>query len=236
MPKRYGYIIEQIADMDNLRAADREAQEGKVKKNRYIRRHNLRAEEDLQDLRGMILTLRFPDPGYTSMTVVSDAGKRREIVKQSYFPWRILHHAIMRVIGPVLYRSLIYDTFACIKGKGLHFGVRRMKAMLRRYPHNAWFWKTDYKKFYQSIPHEAIRKALRRKFKDEKFMLLLEKTLFTYDSGEDILNILRDEEDRKQRSANWLIHQPAPGQSGRKLHRSLFERAPEGKVLPALLR
>lgn len=47
MPKRKGYILEKIADMDNLRAADREAQSGKVTKNRFIRMHNEHAEDDL---------------------------------------------------------------------------------------------------------------------------------------------------------------------------------------------
>lgn len=40
-PKRVGYILERIAEINNLREADREAQDGKVKKNRFIRRHNL---------------------------------------------------------------------------------------------------------------------------------------------------------------------------------------------------
>lgn len=117
MTKRRGFLIEQIADMDNLREADRDAQDGKVKKNRFIRRHNEHAKDDLEALREMILTLNFPDPNFSIMTVVSDAGKRRDIAKQSYFPWRILHHAIMRVIGEELYKSLILDTSACIKGK-----------------------------------------------------------------------------------------------------------------------
>ena len=39
MVKRKGYILEQIADMDNLRAADHDAQSGKMKKQakRYSR-------------------------------------------------------------------------------------------------------------------------------------------------------------------------------------------------------
>lgn len=62
MTKRRGFLIEQIADMDNLREADRDAQDGKVKKNRFIRRHNEHAKDDLEALREMILTLNFPDP------------------------------------------------------------------------------------------------------------------------------------------------------------------------------
>ena len=72
----------------------------------------------------------------------------------------------MRVIEEDVYRNLIYDTSACIKGKGLHFGVRRMKRFLHRYPEYKWFVKTDFKKFYQSILHElnccCIEKEIQR--------------------------------------------------------------------------
>lgn len=209
MPKRIGHIFEQIADMDNLRAADKEAQAGKVKKNRYIRRHNLRAEEDLRMIQEMILTLSFPDPGFSDMVVHNDSGKERKIARQNYVPWRIVHHAIMRVIGPDLYRNLIADTFSCVPGKGIHYGVKRVKMMLRRYPEYKYFWKADYKKYYQSIPHEVAMQALRRKYKDEKFLKLVEIAIFNYDSGQVILDMLDDErQKRSARSAHRRVSKP----------------------------
>lgn len=214
MPKRKGFLIEQIADMDNLREADKDAQAGKVKRNRFIRRHNEHAKDDLEALREMILTLKFPEPDYSIISLVSDAGKRRDIAKQKYFPWRILHHAIMRVIGEDLYKSLILDTSACIKGKGLHFGVKRMKMFMRRYPEYKWFVKTDFKKFYQSIPHEVLLNGLRRKFKDERFINLIDIAILSYDSEEEFIDILENEELRKERCTDWSIHKPAT----RKLH------------------
>ena len=214
MPKRKGFLIEQIADMDNLRDADKDAQAGKVKRNRFIRRHNEHAKDDLEALREMILTLKFPEPDYSIISLVSDAGKRRDIAKQKYFPWRILHHAIMRVIGEDLYKSLILDTSACIKGKGLHFGVKRMKMFMRRYPEYKWFVKTDFKKFYQSIPHEVLLNGLRRKFKDERFINLIDIAILSYDSEEEFIDILENEELRKERCTDWSIHKPAT----RKLH------------------
>lgn len=192
----------------NLREADKEAQDGKVKKNRFIRRHNLHPEEDLRALQLMILTLDFPAPDYSVMRVKSDAGKVRDIVKQKYFPWRILHHAIMRVIEEDVYRNLIYDTSACIKGKGLHFGVRRMKRFLHRYPEYKWFVKTDFKKFYQSILHELIVAALRRKFKDERFIKLIEIAVLSYDSGTELVDVLENEVERKKRCSDWSIYKP----------------------------
>lgn len=235
-PKRAGCIIERIADIDNLRDADREAQSGKVKKNRFIRRHNEHAEADLRELQIMILTLEFPPCDYEFMDVVSDAGKLRHIAKQKYHPWRILAHAIMQIVGPYIYRSLIYDTFACIKGKGLHFGVKRMKMMLRRYPEYKWFWKTDYKKFYLSIPHDIIRDALRRKFKDGRLIALMDIAVFSYESGNEITDALNEELRRKERCANRGIHKPADRKLRRKRNRPSCEREDAREMLPAVLR
>jgi len=226
MTKRRGYILEQIADMDNLRKADLDAQSGKVRKNRFIRRHNEHAEEDLQKLRRMILELDFPPVQYDMMLVHNDSGKTREIARQNYYPWRILHHAIIRVIGKDIYHYLIDDTFACIPGKGLHYGVKRLKMFLRRYPEYKWFWKTDYKKYYQSIPHDMLLAALRHKFKDERFIKLIEMTILSYDSGETVRTALMEEnERRKKRDNHRRIHKPASGRLCGQSYRTSHEGA-----------
>jgi len=235
MPKRIGHIIEQIADMDNLRWADKEAQAGKVKKNRHIRRHNLHAESDLLELRRMILEIDFPDPCYMDMELHNDSGKDRHVAKQKYYPWRILHHAIMRVIGEALFKSLIYDTFACIVGKGLHHGVKRLKMFLRRYPEYKYFWKADYKKYYQSIPHDVAMIPFRRKFKDERFLKLMEIAIFNYNSGQEIIDMLEDEQLKKERHSHRRISEPANREFHCEQDRSSDEREAACQMLSPIL-
>lgn len=230
-PKREGYVIERIASIENLIAADNEAQKGKRKRrierngkvvlvtNRYIRLHNQRRMQDLRELQLMILTLEFPPCVFTAQEIMTDAGKIRVIVKQNFYPWRILHHAILRVIEPKVYCSLIPGTFACIKGRGLHYGVKLLKKMLRRHPEWKWFWKTDFKKFYQSIPHELIKSEFSALFKDRHFLRLIETVLFKYDSGEEIIQILIDETERTERNAHWCCHKSDDRQSHRKKNR-----------------
>jgi hypothetical protein len=97
MPKRKGYIIEKVADMDNLRqAADESQKGGKASRNFFIRQFNSEREKKLLELRQMILTLTFPDPDYRVTKRVVDCGKTRDIVLADYFPWHVLDHAIMR--------------------------------------------------------------------------------------------------------------------------------------------
>ena len=217
--------------MNNLRKADAEAQKGKVC-TRAMRRHNAHAEENLQRLRDMILSLSFPPVKYTYMTVTNEE-KERSIAKKSFYPWRILDHAIMLVIGDTIHKALIHDSFACVKGKGLHFGVQRMKMMLRRYPDLVWFGKSDLKKFYESIPHELIESALRRKFKDERFIQLVRISLFSYESD---VETLIDEEIRKKRGCNWSVHKSTARQLCPVRDRSLHKRKTSGEVLSPVLR
>ena len=83
-----------------------------------------------------------------------------------------------------------------------------MKMFLRRYPEYKWLVKTDFKKFYQSIPHEVVINAFRRKFKDEKFIKLIEIALLSYDSGKELIDILENEELRKESCTDWSVHKP----------------------------
>jgi len=206
--KRKGFLIERIADMDNLEAADEEAQKGgKEKKNRYIRRHNLHRESDLKRLQIMILSLRFPEIHYVSKFIKED-NKMRDIGVCNFFPWRILHHAIMRVIGDDIYKSLIADTFASVKGRGQVKASLRLRHFLRRYPECNWFVKTDYKKFYQSVDHDFLIEKLRHKFKDEKFIKLIELTVTNYQTSDEIYDEIENEKE-KNRNAYWGVHQPA---------------------------
>lgn len=167
----------------------------------------MRVEENLFSLQNMILNLDFPKPKYRTLTFKSDGGKMRNIVVQTYFPWRILHHAIMLIIEPDFERSYIYDTSACIKGRGTHFGVKRIKSFLRRHKQNKWYVQTDYKKFYESIPHKIIIKALRRKYKEEKFIQLFKVAVLTFVCPPEIIEDLKDE--KEKRHANRLLHEPA---------------------------
>lgn len=235
MAKRKGHILEQIADMENLKAADKDAQAGKMKKNRAIRRHNQHAQAELEALQRMILNLDFPPPNYKELAVRNDAGKDRIIDKQHYFPWRILHHAIIRVIGLDIYKNLIYDSFACVPGKGLHHGVKRMKMMLRRYPEYRWYWKTDYKKYYQSIPHETILAAFRRKYKDERFLKLIEIAILNYQTKQDILDEIEDELRKKARRADRRLYKSTDRQLCVQPDRPPHEGEDAHQVLPPIL-
>lgn len=207
MTKKIGYIIEKIADEENLRLAGRKAQRGgKAKRSFQIRSYNRHEDERIVELRNMILTLDFPEHRSRPLVRKSDRGKIRKLDDEDFFPWKIMSHAIMQVIEPIVNKKMIADTSSCIKGRGCLYGVKRVKKIMRRYPDMTWFSQSDCKKYYQGISPEYMEKVLRHYFKDEKFIKLMNICVFDYYCGEEIEKSIEDERAKKERSANWRVH------------------------------
>lgn len=194
-PKRESYVVERIAAIENLRVASVHSSKGKLNK-RYVKLHIKNREKELRQIQLLILTQSLPTVEYRTDKIRSDAKKERDIIKKNYQPWHILDHAIMQIVGPMIVRTMIYDSIACIKGKGLHFGVERIKRAFRDHPEMQWYWKCDSKKFYQSIPHTLIRQRFERIIKDPNFNNLLDHAILFYQSPEQIIRQIENERER----------------------------------------
>jgi hypothetical protein len=100
--------------------------------------------------------------------------KPRRIVAPC-FDDRVLHHALMAQVGPVLDRALIADTFACREGQGSLAAVYRAQDALRRWP---WVVKTDVRAYFASIDHERLyADVLARRFKRPALLALCRRIL-----------------------------------------------------------
>jgi len=87
---------------------------------------------------------------------------------------RVMHHALMAHMGPVLDRALAPDTFACRVGKGTHAAVRRAQRHLRAHP---WYVKVDVRGHFASVDHGILRDVLARRFKHPELLGLCARAL-----------------------------------------------------------
>lgn len=177
--KRVNNIYSQIISIENLQLADAIAQMGKAKQ--YgVQRHNRNAEANIAKLHGMLVDKTFKTSPYTTFTVYEP--KERLIFRLPYYPDRIVHHAIMNVIEPVLVGMFTADTYACIKGRGVHKAAKKIKKVLVKHEASTRYClKIDVRKFYPSIDHHILLQQLRRKFKDNDFLQLMEGIITSSD-------------------------------------------------------
>ncbi len=168
--KRFNRLFEKVCSLENLYLADAIAQKGKSKQYGVIL-HNQNREANIQRLRNMLLNKTFKTSPYTTFKVYEP--KEREVFRLPYYPDRIVHHAIMNILEPVFVSVFTSDTYSCIKGRGIHAAVRKVKRALRSEEQTKYCLKLDIKKFYPSIDHDILKTLLQRKLKDPDLLSLI---------------------------------------------------------------
>lgn len=164
--KRSALGLAAVADWHNLAAAFLGAALGKAE-HEEVRRFRARLEEELGRLRAEILAGTVA-VGRTRRFRIHDPKPR--IIHAPDFRERVLHHALMAPIGPVLDRALVADTYACRIGKGALAAALRVQHHLRRWP---WFARIDIRAYFASIDHAVLLELLARRFKDGPLLALV---------------------------------------------------------------
>ncbi|MFZ5903221.1 MAG: reverse transcriptase domain-containing protein [Chloroflexota bacterium] len=135
-------------------------------------------ETELVKLRDELENGTYRPGGYCNFPVHEP---KRRIISAAPFRDRVVHHALVNVIGPPLERQFIFDSYANQVGKGTHRALDRCTYFLRRYE---YVFPCDVTQFFPSIDHAILRGILARKIADERALNLIDQILA---SGEGIL-------------------------------------------------
>ena len=166
--KRQAISLEALAERHNLLLATWKSARGKH--HRPAVAHWLaNLERNLSDLAARIREGRAPVGGLRRFRILDP--KPREISVHG-FADRVLHHAIFNLAEERLERSLVDSSFACRPGKGVHAAVRLVQQHLQRH---AWCVQVDVASYFAQIDHELLMALLRKRFKGEDFLSLLQR-------------------------------------------------------------
>lgn len=155
--KREGYLMERIADPDNLRLAFWKARKGKSH-NEDVEQYRSRLDGNLSELRGELLAGNVPVGDYRYFRIYDP--KERMICAAAFRE-----------------RFQTGDSYATRIGKGQYAALEKAKAHTRRY---RWFCKLDVRKFFDSIDHETLYGLLCRRFKDPALLGLFRRIIDSY--------------------------------------------------------
>lgn len=122
-----------------------------------VQRFSYNAEEELVRLRDDILNRRY-SPSPCTCFIIHDP-KTREIFAAD-FRDRIVHHLYYNYTKTLFERSFIYDTYSCIKGRGTHFGIKRLRHHIRSVSENwtkpCFILKMDIKGYFMHIERKLL--------------------------------------------------------------------------------
>lgn len=173
--KRIGHLYDKVISIENLELADKKARKGKLR-NYGVVLHDRNREVNIQKLHEMLKTGTYKTSTYDIFKIYKP--KERDIYRLPYYPDRITHHAIMNVLEPIWVDIFTHDTYSCIKGRGIHLAVKKLKEVLKSDPKGTEYClKMDIRKYYPSIDHQFLKEIIRRKIKDARLLSLLDEII-----------------------------------------------------------
>ena len=158
MPKKQRNLIDRITSLDNLRDAYHKTAKGKRLTWGYLEFKEF-AEANLLAIRDELQDGAYKIGEYRTFTIYEPKAR---LISALDFKDRLVQHALCNVISPIMEATLLPYTFACRPGYGTHAGVRHVQAMLRS-TNAGYFLKTDFSKFFPSIPRQTACEMYARK-------------------------------------------------------------------------
>lgn len=168
--KRIGRLFDAICDHRTLELAVWRAARGKREREEvssFLSKSDGHLTTIIRELRSG--TYCFGD--YRTFSIRDPKSRR---IHAPPFRDRVVHHAILAVAGPVFERGAIAHSYACRAGRGQHAALNQAKRWMQ--PDDA-FLKIDVAKYYDSVPHDLLRVALARRFRERRLLALLDRLI-----------------------------------------------------------
>lgn len=165
--KRISYVWSDIISFDNLLLAYHKARKGKRSRN-DVALFGLDLEKELFQLQDELKEKSYRPGAYRIFTIYE--RKPRQI-SAAPFRDRIVHHALLNIVEPLLDKRFIFDSYACRNGKGVHRAVKRYQQWARRY---SYALKLDISRYFPSIDHIILKQQLACHIKDPHVLWLFD--------------------------------------------------------------
>jgi retron-type reverse transcriptase len=168
--KTYKRIYPQIVSWANVQAAWLDARKGK-RRRPDVAEYELAAEDRVRRL-ALRLQRGQWEPGPYRVHIRREPKPR--LIAVAPFESRVVHHAIHRVLAPLLGRRFVAESYACLPGKGTHRAVLAFQQLTRAH---AWVARLDVRRYFLEIQWDILLKVLRRSIGDERALALLSKVI-----------------------------------------------------------
>ncbi|MBU0719465.1 MAG: hypothetical protein KJ749_14555 [Planctomycetes bacterium] len=161
----YVALFERLTAWENLVAAARKTRLGKRNRGDCAALE-LERERELLRLQVELRRGTYRPGGYHTFHV---SEPKRRMISAAPYRDRIVHHALINVIGPLFERNFVSDSYANRIAKGTHRAADRYQEFARRF---RYVLQCDVVKFFPSIDHDILKTLLRSRIRDQRVLWL----------------------------------------------------------------
>ncbi|HHB78398.1 MAG TPA: hypothetical protein ENK85_04110 [Saprospiraceae bacterium] len=118
-----------------------------------------------------------------SICFINFSPVQREIFAAD-FRDRVVHHLIYNYISPVFEKEFINDSYSCRKGKGTHYGIKRITKFIRSCSRNCmkdcYILKLDIKGYFMAMNKHLLYDKVKKVLENRKDKLTFDYDMLNY--------------------------------------------------------
>ena len=185
-------MIEEILSWDNVLDAHKKTLKGKAKFKVAAIKFNENATQNLRDLVEEVRSGNYLPQGYNEFYVYEP---KERLIQAPQYRDKIVQQMFNNVLRDFYEPKFIYDSYACIRGKGNHKAIQRLHHFARGAMdcyENPYLCKIDIKKFFYTIDRGVLKTILDRQLPCDATKANLVKIIdnHTDDKGLPLGNLL----------------------------------------------
>ena len=178
MPKRLNNIFFQKVKFRKMYEAYQRAAKGKHQ-NKEVILFEMDLGANLLSILRQIYSGNYKIGIYRKFIVYEP--KKRAILALPFRDRVMQQWYVEEFIKPIFLPKMIDQTFACIKGRGLHLAVNTLNRYMKlknKNNSNFYILKGDISKFFNSIDKEILYKLIEKRVKDKDFLICTKSLIF----------------------------------------------------------
>lgn len=177
-------LYEKAIDYKTLKLSYKRTQQAERKYRKESIIFDMARERNLVRLWRELKEGRYIPSDYIKFTVYEP---KKRVIHAPRIRDKIVQFAVHIVLQDAYMPIFIDSNYACLVERGTHKAIDKvqhnMKLVQWKYG-DGWVLKMDVRKFFYSINRDILKQILRRKIKDDKFLILLDKIIDSSPEGE----------------------------------------------------
>lgn len=117
---------------------------------------------------------------------IIERGKKRHLCYSQTYPDRIIQHAVLQVVSPIILGTCTSDTFAALEGRGTHRCSMKVRGYIYSHPEARFYLKMDVHHYFQSVDRNVLFDLIKRKIKDRDTLEVLRTMIFDAPGDRDL--------------------------------------------------
>lgn len=177
-------LFEKAIDYNNLKESYKRTQFGKRKYKKEAILFDMARERNLVKLWRELKNETYTPSDYIEFKVYEP---KERIINAPRIRDKIVQFSVHTVLQDVYFSKFINSSYACLEGRGTHRAVNKVQHNIRHCKWKnggGWILKMDVAKFFYSINRDILKRIIRKKIKDKKFLVLLDKIIDSSPEGE----------------------------------------------------